>query len=189
MITFLKVSLACSFVAILALVWYALSMRETVRQQSLQITELQASMVDQTKKQLRTAQIECASSAQAFLRSRGWKLEDAPLYENHFNERLNKCFVLISGFVPKDAFRSIDLYDAVEGRRYATYNGHITCEGMIGSGPRCALDNGSLWLDGDESRMPPDFTVGFRGILYGGGRGDENTQQEFLKRVHEFMTK
>lgn len=187
MVTLLKVLLAGSFVAILALAWCVLSIRGTVREQSLQMSELQTRLADQSKKQSRAAQRECASSAQTFLRSRGLKVDDTSQYENHFNERLNKCFVIISGSIPNDAFQSIDLYDAVEGRRYATYNGHSYCQGMIGSRPRCALDSGSLWFDGDESRMPPDFTVGFRGTLYGGGTGDENTQKEFLKRVHEFM--
>jgi hypothetical protein len=39
-----------------------------------------------------------------------------------------------------------------------------------------------------DSRNPADFTVGFRGLLYGGGAGDENTQKTFLDRIQVFLT-
>jgi hypothetical protein len=49
------------------------------------------------------------------------------------------------------------------------------------------LDSGSIWFDGNDSRVPADFTVGFRGLLNGRGAGDENTQKAFLDRVRSFM--
>src|SRR5262249_179511 len=110
-------------------------------------------------------------------------------YKNHFNSKLNKCFVLVSEYLLKDDFRTIDLYDAAEGSRYATYNGHNICDVSITKNPkRCALDSGKVWLDGNDSRNPADFTTGFRGLLYGGGSGDENTQKTFLDHVQPFMT-
>ncbi len=56
-----------------------------------------------------------------------------------------------------------------------------------GGAVRRQMDSGSIWFDGNDSRLPADFTVGFRGLLYGGGAGDENTQKVFLERVRAFM--
>lgn len=102
----------------------------------------------------------------------------------------------MSEYAFKDDFTTLDLYDAVEGRHYATYNGHNTCKAFITKNPnKCMLDSGSIWFDGDDSRQPADFTVGWRGLLNGGGAGDkdtglgdENTQKAFLDRVRGFMS-
>ena len=60
------------------------------------------------------------------------------------------------------------MYDAVEGRHYATYNGHSICNEAITKNPKkCAMDSGSLWFDGDDSKTPADFTVGFRACFMG----------------------
>ena len=78
----------------------------------------------------------------------------------------------------------------MEGRHYATYNGHDICDPVITGDPdKCAMDSGSIWYDGDDSRTPADFTVGFRGLLYGGGAGDVGTQRAFRDRVRDFMTR
>ena len=36
--------------------------------------------------------------------------------------------------------------------------------------------------------MLADLVVGFRGMNYGGGHGDENTRSEFLKAIQPFMS-
>jgi hypothetical protein len=150
---------------------------------------LAADLAGQSAQRAVGLQRECAASAHSFLLSRGSKAGEGADYENYFNPRLSRCFVLISAYLPSDDFRTIDLYDAVEGRRYATYNGHSTCDATITRNPRkCAMDSGSIWFDGNDSRLPADFTVGFRGLLYGGGAGDENTQRIFLELVRAFMT-
>jgi hypothetical protein len=162
----------------------------TIRQQEQRIQDLTAALADKSKQQALAEQRECAASANRFLVSRGWKPDDGSDYENHFNSRLNKCFVLVSGYLLKEDFRTFDLYDAVEGRHYATYNGHNICNPAITKNPRkCAMDSGSIWFDGNDSRTPADFTVGFRGLLYGGGAGDEGTQKAFLDRVRDFMSR
>jgi hypothetical protein len=167
-----------------------LSQRSTIRRQKQRIQDLTAALADKSKQQALAEQTECAASANRFLVSRGWKPSDGSDYENHFNSRLNKCFVLMSGYSLNDDFRTLDLYDAVEGRRYATYNGHDICDPTITGNPRkCAMDSGSIWFDGNDSRTPADFTVGFRGLLHGGGAGDESTQKAFLDRVRDFMTR
>ena len=184
----MKVGLTIACLALLALTWHLISMNATIRQQAAQIQELTRAQAATAQRQEFAAQAECASAANRFLISRGWRPGAGDEYENHFNSKLTKCFVLVSAYSINDDFRTLDLYDAVEGRRYATYNGHNFCDVAITKNlRRCAVDSGSIWFDGNDSKKPPDFTVGFRGLLYGGGAGDENTQQTFLDHVHAFM--
>jgi len=157
----------------------------------LLVAQLQASATAPLQSQGDTFALQraCAESAHLFLGRRGWQVDDFSNYENHFNSRSGKCFVLVSVYLPNEDFRTIDLYDAVEGRRYGTYNGHDICDASITGNPRkCAVDGGSIWFDGSDSRRPADFTVGFRGLAYGGGSGDETTQRLFLERARVFMT-
>ncbi len=188
MATVLKLGLATASVAVIALGWRALVMQNTINQQATHIETLNAAST-RTQQQAFALQNACAASAQKFLSSRGWKMELGGSYENHFNSRLNKCFVLVSEYLMGDDFRTLELYDAVEGKRYATYNGHNICEVAITRNPtKCVLDSGSIWFDGDDSRSPADFTVGFRGLLNGGGKGDEKTQKTFLDHLRSFMS-
>lgn len=187
--SFLKLGVAATSIAFIALGWYAVSMNNIIRQKNEQIRELKETSAKESRMQAFLAQSECTANAQKFLISRAWKPSDGFTYDNHFNSRVNKCFILISEYLFKDDFRSINLYDAVEGRHYASYNGHDICEvAIIKKSRKCALDSGSIWFDGNDSRGPADFTVGFRGYLFGGGAGDENTQKMFLDRVRSFMS-
>jgi hypothetical protein len=126
--------------------------------------------------------------ARQFLSSRGANLGEVQ-HENHFNSKLKTCFISVSQYEPKDDFLTIDLYDAVEGRHYATFVGHRVCEVYItGDHKKCSLDSGHIWQDGDDQRTPADFIAGFRGLLYGGGAGDETTLKTFLDHIHPFMS-
>ena len=107
---------------------------------------------------------------------------------NHFNSKLKQCFVLISTYSFKDDVMQINLYDAVKGTHYAEYTGHNICDVEVTKDPKkCARDSGEIWFDGNDSRTA-DFTVGFRGLLYGTGAGDENTQTTFRDHIQPFMT-
>lgn len=182
--------LAVGLVVVFVLGWVLLTMNSTIRRQDQRIHELAFALTDKSKQQALVEQTECAASARRFLVSRGWKPGVGDDYENHFNSRLNKCFVLVSSYLLNEDFRTFDLYDAVEGKHYAMYNGHNICDATITRNPRrCAMDSGSIWFDGDDSRAPADFTVGFRGMRYGGGAGDEGTQKAFLDRARDFMNR
>ncbi len=186
----MKAALAVLLVLVGSLGWQVFSKNVRIRQQEQTIDGLTKALADKAKLQARTEQVECAESANRFLVSHGWKPGMGDNYENHFNSRLNKCFVLVSGYSLNGDFRTLDLHDAVEGRHYATYNGHDICDPVITGDPdKCAMDSGSIWYDGDDSRTPADFTVGFRGLLYGGGAGDVGTQRAFRDRVRDFMTR
>lgn len=137
-------------------------------------------------------QAKCADYAKQYFNSKGYKNNDGFDYKNHFNSRLNKCFIFISSYDANSDFASMDLYDALEGTHYATYNGHSICDPTVlsasGANPKkCLVDSGSIWFDGNDTKNPADFTVGFRGLQNGGGSGDENTQKIFMEHVQAFM--
>jgi hypothetical protein len=161
----------------------------TVGGQQQQIEVLKKALSEKSTQEALALQTQCAEAAGKFLSSRGWKPGVGDDYKNHFNSKLKKCFVLVSGYQPNADFVTVDLYDAVEGRHYATFNGHNICDVAITKDPRkCSVDSGSIWFDGDDSRHPADFVAGFRGLLYGGGSGDATTQKTFLERVQPFMS-
>ncbi|MBI3663257.1 MAG: hypothetical protein HY234_09430 [Acidobacteria bacterium] len=123
--------LAVAVAAVGVLGWEVFSKSAAIRQQEQRIQDLTAALADKSKQRALSEQTECAASATRFLVSRGWKPDLGSDYENHFNSRLNKCFVLVSGYLLKEDFRTLDLYDAVEGRHYATYIGHNICSPTI----------------------------------------------------------
>jgi hypothetical protein len=96
--------------------------------------------------------------ANKFLSNRPYERTNGFDYKSHFNAKLNKCFVFISDYDIKNDISLLNVFDAVEGKHYAEFDGH-----------------------------PSDFTVGFRGLRFGGGAGDENTQQTFRDHVQPFM--
>lgn len=89
----MKLALATLSAVAIAIGWWAFSVNATIRQQTAQIQELNTALAEKSTEQALAVQTECAATAQNFLVSRGWKAEEGSSYENHFNSRLNKCFV------------------------------------------------------------------------------------------------
>jgi hypothetical protein len=92
-----------------------------------------------------------------------------------------------------DDFLIIDLIDALEGKTYADFSGHNICDPTVLTMSnqkltKCQLDAGNIWFDGDSTRNPADYHVGFQGYAVGPGIGDENTQKQFLEHIKPFMT-
>lgn len=176
--------------ATLALACCVAMLTVIVRQQQRRIDALTASASAARSKQQEVAtQARCAASAASFVARRWWKPDAGSVFENHFNTRLNRCFVVVSNYDMGSDSRFVEIFDAIEGNRYGEYHGHDNCYPSIAGDPsKCRVDGGSIWFDGDDSRMPPDFAVGFRGMLYGGGAGDENTQKAFLDRARKLIT-
>lgn len=188
----MKFVLSLVLVAVLALLgWIVFSTNTVIREQTQQIQALKTALESKSQNQALSLQTECATTANkfltshGFLTSRGWNGPGDWEYQNHFNSKLNKCFVLISDYDVKEDLRTLDLYDAAEGKRYAAYIGHNICATRTEPN-RCSVDAGSIWLDGDDSRRTPDFEVGFHGLRYD-ARGDENTQKSFLNKIQPFM--
>src|SRR2546426_6747399 len=186
-----KVASAILLIVVLALAWRLKSetavvthQQQLLSEQQQQIQALHRELEDKSVQEALSLQTQCSEMASKFLSSRGWKPDEGEHYRNHFNSKFKKCFILVSSYLllnPKNDFVTINLYDAAEGTRYATFNGHQICDVAITKNPgKCVFDGGSIWFDGNDTRHPADFTVGFRGRLYGGGAGDENTQKTFF---------
>lgn len=134
-------------------------------------------------------QTKCSDMAGKYFASKGYKNSDGFDYKNHFNSKLNKCFILISSYDANSDFLSVDLYDAVESNHYAQYIGHNICDiGITNNPKKCQLDSGNIWFDGNDTKNPADYHVGFQGIAVGPGVGDENTQKQFLDHIRVFMS-
>ncbi|MFL6446192.1 MAG: hypothetical protein ACJ746_00590 [Bryobacteraceae bacterium] len=171
------------FTLVLAMAWL-------ISNQQQQIKTLQRELDSRSSQQKATiSQLQCSEAARKFLPSQGWTPEMGGDYKNHFNSKLGKCFVLASNYLINEDFETIALYDALEGRLYASFNGHRICEiGITGKPRKCVLDSGNIWFDGDDDRTPADLVIGFRGSRYGGGAGNEDTRKDFLKAIKPFMT-
>lgn len=105
-------------------------------------------------------------------------------YENHFNKKLNKCFVSIYSMGTKDDTLFIDVFDAVEGKHYAMYIGHNNCDtsflSLSNELKKCQLDGGNIWSNGNDT-ITPDFQTN------NSGNGNENTKTEFTNKIQVFM--
>lgn len=129
-------------------------------------------------------QAKCSDAATKYFISKGYKKEIAYTYVNHFNSKLDKCFILISYYADIPDSTSIDLYDALEGKHYASYLGYNNC---TITATKCQLNSGNIWLDGNDTKPFSDYHVGFQGAAIGPGVGDENTQKQFLEHIQPFM--
>jgi len=140
-------------------------------------------------------QTKCADKAAFFYKQGGYEDSSqgfSSFYTNHWNKKLGKCFVQVNSTSMKDDFTSIDVFDAFEGKHYAMYIGHNSCDPMallVYNDPKkCQLDSGNIWYDGNDTKNPADYHVGFQGVAIGPGVGDENTQKQFLEHIQPFMT-
>ena len=132
-------------------------------------------------------QSKCAEMASKYFINKGYKNTDGFDYQNHFNPKLDKCFILITSNTTDNSL-FIDLYDALEGKHYASFYGHSLCIDYVNNNKnKCTMDGGSVWLDGNDTKNPADVMVGFRGLKNGGGTGDENTQKQFMDSIQTFM--
>ena len=152
--------------------------QETTPQNETPTLGLAGAVEGQTKQQALSEQVACAEWANTFIITRGQKpRRDSDYYENHFSASLNTCFVLDSTH-SSDGFRTFDLYDAVKGKRYATYSGFDGCDAILGE-ERCALNQGFVWFDGDDQKEP-DFEVKY-------ATDGERTARMFLDRIRILM--
>ena len=161
--------------------------QQALSQQQQQIQTLTAALAGKSKQETLFSQNQCSETANKFLSNRHYERTDGFGYQSHFNAKLNKCFVLTSYYSLKDDFLSLDLFDAVEGKHYAEFNGHNICEASPANNPKkCLLDSGSIWFDGNDAKASADFTCGFRGLRFG-EFGNENTQKMFRDHIQPFM--
>jgi Tfp pilus assembly protein PilV len=151
----------------------------------------QAQLAQQQANNTFALQSKCSDAAAKFFVSNGYKTSDGFDYKNHFNTKLNKCFILVSSYSNPNSYNNlnIDLYDALEGAHYAEYEGHANCAvaASLTNIPKiCELDQGNIWFDGNDTRNPADYHIGFS--LSPSSAGDSNTQAQFIDHIQPFMT-
>jgi hypothetical protein len=96
-------------------------------------------------------QEKCAKQAAWAFEDWGWKKKAQSFYANHYNESLNRCFIVIESTDatnPNMIWTNKGLYDAFEGKAYGDYIWHsdekkkywemppTTCEVTGGSGEK-----------------------------------------------------
>jgi hypothetical protein len=180
----MKITLAVLLVVVLATIG---RQRQTLSQEQRQIQTLTMALADKSKQELLVSQAQCSDMANKFLTNRTYykNTDDYQFdFENHFNAKLNKCFVLIfESSLPKSDFLSINLFDAVEGKHYAKFLGNSICG--VDFTNHCSMNSGEIWFDGNDTRHP-DFTVGPGGPLF--GVAGENIEKTFREHVQPFMS-
>ena len=93
----------------------------------------------------------CADQAEHVFTSEGWRLDGSQqngmiaTYTDHFNVRLNKCFMLLAvtnvNETTKDISNSYALTDAFEGTTYAAYYGTSSQGNALPSITQCEISD------------------------------------------------
>jgi hypothetical protein len=116
--------LALLLVAVVVLSFVTFSERSALRQQQDRVRQLNAELKESTSKSMTfERQGKCAQQAREEFRSEGWEKRETAGFTNHFNSKLNKCFMEIEDTDVKQGtlITSKTLSDAFEGKVYANY--------------------------------------------------------------------
>jgi hypothetical protein len=108
---------------ILSLILY--SQAAALREQRRQLQELNAKLESKSKTTSLELQAECAKQAHEAFKLNGWEGNQWASFTNHYNEKLNKCFVEIENTDTKTSPGKIGVTntvsDAFEGKVYGQY--------------------------------------------------------------------
>ena len=111
-------------VGILSLLLY--SQTAALREQRRQVQELNAKLESKTASL--DLQEKCAKQAHEAFKINGFEKDETSAFSNHYNEKLNKCFVQIESHDAKTISGTIyenkTISDAFEGKVYAQYAWH-----------------------------------------------------------------
>jgi hypothetical protein len=112
-------------VAVGVLGWMLHSQNATLTDQQKQVRELDAKIEAKAKSGGLELQAQCTKQAAIAFKESGWEKEQMAGYENHYNERLNKCFVIMQNTdvksTPGQIITSRFLSDAFEGKNLGNY--------------------------------------------------------------------
>ena len=114
------------FFAVVALSLIAHTQKSALRREKDQVRQLNAKLEEFTSRSaLFDRQEKCAQQARQEYRSDGWEKQTMAGFTNHFNPKLNKCFMEIENTDAKSSpgtiFTSKILSDAFEGKVYGNY--------------------------------------------------------------------
>ena len=90
--------------------------------------DLAAKLEAQTNTASLASQKECATQAESAFASGGWGKEKMASFTNHYNSKMNKCFVEVQNTDAKGATKdgagilvSREVFDAFEGKEFGNY--------------------------------------------------------------------
>ena len=93
---------------------------EKIAQLEKQNKELAAKLESASKSGILDLQEKCAKQARELFKSDGWEKEKMASFTNHYNQRLNKCFVQVES-THDGTWTSTFVADAFEGKGYGQY--------------------------------------------------------------------
>lgn len=112
-------------VAVCVLGWLVHAQTGALADQQKQIHELNTKIEARVKTGGLELQAQCAKQATTAFKESGWEKESLAGYENHYNEKLNKCLVIMQNTDTKTApgkiITSRYLSDAFEGKNLGNY--------------------------------------------------------------------
>ena len=120
-----NIALVLLTVVVGALILLVYSQTSVVREQQRQIQKLNASLESVSKTTSIDLQSKCAKQAQEAFKRDGFEGEKGASFSNHYNEKLNKCFVRVEDVdwktAPGKVFTNRIVSDAFEGKVYGEY--------------------------------------------------------------------
>lgn len=121
----MKVIIACLLVAVIGLALLMRSQSASIRDLERQVHELNARLLERSRTANLDSQAKCSEQArQVFAQREGdYKKIGPAWYENHYNPKLNRCFIHVRGMrVGSSRDLSFQyVFDAFEGREYGEY--------------------------------------------------------------------
>lgn len=121
----MKILTVFAVIAIGVLAWQSHSQYLAISDQRKQIQEWNSKLAERGKTANLELQEKCAAQAARAIREDRWRMP-VTLYENHYNSKLNRCFVRTLTRDSKSASGSVFVYEAVhdafEGRNFGDYS-------------------------------------------------------------------
>jgi hypothetical protein len=105
------------WVAILTVLLY--SQTTALRNDQREIRELSAKQDSISRVESLDLQEKCAKQAYAVFHQLGWDRKPEAVYQNHYDEKLNVCFIEVNDTTPKAMSDTVS--DAFEGKVYAAF--------------------------------------------------------------------
>ncbi len=95
------------------------SLKSTLQQQQTELESLKKKQAVEIVAPPIELQEKCSGQAQRIFEQLGWNAKGSDSYENHYNPKLNRCFILISTWNATAVTKNLS--DAYEGKVYGSY--------------------------------------------------------------------
>jgi len=166
----MKALLSVLLAVVVGLAFLLYRQQSTIREQQKRLEELAKQQSDRSDpKPTLEYQEKCAEQARQTFRDIGYAEDESVTYEDHYNAKLDKCFILIRNVDAKGhgtIWTYKTLLDAHEGRTYGNYRRHsvkgtFLCKVLLPSGePQfCESDDEfteliKIYMENGVARLP-----------------------------------